>query len=163
VDARPADAGLVEQGEVEAKPPAAFVGPLFSKSGRAEDEDASSGSSRPQFRDDQGCLYRLSESHFVGNQDPAPTAMEHGKCRLELVRQQVDPGVARASERCRVAVVEDRRPTGTPPHPHADTLRQSGFADALDILKWMENREPVARVTGTSASQRDQSAAFARL
>jgi hypothetical protein len=161
--ARPADAGLVEDGEVEAKALSAFIGPLFPKAGRTEDEHASGGSSGSQFGDDQGCLYRLSEPHIVGNQDPAPASVEHGKRRLELVRQQVDPGVEGASERGGRAVAENRRPTRTPPGAHVDTLGLSGLAGSLDIVEWMENRKALARVSGTSAGQRDQPAAFARL
>jgi hypothetical protein len=163
VGARPADAGLVEQDEVEAKALSAFVGPLFSEAGRADDEDASGRSPCSQFGDNQGCLYRLSEPHFIGNQDPAAVSVEYGKCRLELVRQQVNPGVLGAPERRRRAVAEDRRPTRAPPGAHIDTLRMSSLAESLDIIEWVENREMLACVPGSSASQHDQSAAFARL
>ena len=89
--------------------------PLVAKTRRSQHEDASSRSSSTEFRDNEACLNRLAQSDFIRDENSAPIAAQNGDGRLELIRQDVNPGVAsRAKKSGHSATGEQRASRSSP-------------------------------------------------
>jgi hypothetical protein len=144
------------------KPAVELVAPLIAEPGRREDEDAIRQTSRPKFRDQQTCLYRLSESDVVGEQDTATVASKDGDGRLELMRQHVDVRGGCRPQEARRGISRDERACGTPP-PRGSHATQRRWRRGHRV-KGIKRRQQFTTVSGVCSRpcERDETTRIVR-